>query len=251
MALILLTTASMIMVTEAWGDPARERPVIAKYPRLLPWLDDIDKAHRALHEAQAASDIQPELKRLTEKATALDAEHDRLARGIHQTITGMAELTFDNEQSAALLQLRDELFPSGRSIINRSYLDQAGEASLMESRLSLPSRHLLAHVPVLSSHLGEYVHAWKEVAIELGDVERERIHLTRDQKDESATSIGKARKLWVNAVSAFRYVLDRERELSAADRRRILEPLDTALAKATAKRRASTKSKELASEAED
>lgn len=238
-----LTTASMVSVTVALVDPERERPIFAKYPRLLPWLADIEAAHQGLYEIQSRA-RSPELAALNERATALDAEHDRKARGLHEVITGLAELSDDAEKALRLIELRDQLFPSGRSIVNRTYLDQAGEASLMDSRLSGPSRDLLRDVVVDGVALMEHVEAWQKAASELGQVESERVRLAKEEKVQSIASLGKARNAWVGAMSALRFVIDREKELTDGDRRRLLEPLETALAKTAAKKKAGAKSAE-------
>src|SRR5690606_23454437 len=131
-----------------------------------------------------------------------------------------------------------ELFPQGRAITRRSYLDQAGEASRIEARLSVRSQQLLQCNRFNDRPLIDYVREWQEAGLALGEAEQERILLAKE--DPSKPSVGKVRNAWISAVNAILAMLNREPDLSEADRRRILEPLETALAKAEAKKRAKT-----------
>lgn len=237
-----LTTASMVTVTGALLDPERERPIFAKYPRLLPWLSDIEAAHEGLHEVQTlAPKVSPALSTLNERAASLDAEHDRLARGIFDTLSGLISLTEDTERASLLLRARDELFPKGLSIVNRTFLDEAGEAQLLDSRLSDGSRKLLCELPIEGVTLNQYVLFWQKAGLTLGEVEAERVRLAKDEKAQSIASLGRARLAWVSAMNALVFVIEREKELTQDDRRRLLEPLETALAKASAKKKAGAK----------
>lgn len=242
-----LTTASMVTVTAALIDPERERSIIEKYPRLLPWLEDIEAAHRGLYETQTRAP-SPELAAMNEQATALDAEHDRRARGLYAVIEGLVELSDDADEASRLGELHEQLFPAGRSITKRTYLDQAGEAQLLESRLSERSRRLLGEVMVHGIALGKHVHAWQKTAIELGQLEADRVRLAKDEKAQVLTTLGKARSAWVSAMNSLLFVLDREKTLTDQDRRRLLEPLETALSKIAAKKKARAKGAEPESE---
>lgn len=238
-----LTTASMVEITAAWIDPHQERSIIEKYPRLLPWVQDIAGAHGTLYDIHTRAPSAT-LAALNERATALDAEHDRRARGLHSVIEGLIDLSDDPDEAAQLRELHEQLFPAGRSITKRSYLDQAGEARLLDSRLSDGSRRLLDTVVVHGKPLRKHVEAWKEAALELGRVEAERARLAKDEKEQELTTLGKARNAWIAAMNAFLFVLDREPTLTPDDRRRLLEPLETALAKAEAKKKAKGKGAE-------
>jgi hypothetical protein len=59
---------------------------------------------------------------------ALDDLHDRKVRGIFGVLTALAELADDAEKAAGYLDLRGQLFPSDLKAIQRSYLDESGEA---------------------------------------------------------------------------------------------------------------------------
>lgn len=237
-----LTTASMATLSAAWLDPERERPLLAKYKRIAPWIEDIESAHAVLHEVQSNTSAAPEaLALLNERAIALDAVHDRKARGLHAALSGFADLSDDPNESAELITLRDELLPSGRSIVNRSYLDQAGEASFVDSRLSLQSKARLQTTLAVGFPLATHVEAWKAAAFELGQVEAERVRLVKESKQATLVSLSKARNTWIAATNALLYAIKGEKGMEEADRRRILEPMETALAKAAVKKVAAGK----------
>lgn len=234
-----LTTASMVAISNAWTDPERERPLFAKYKRLAPWLEDVEAAHARLHEAQTSTKAAPpELIAINERAALLDAIHDRKVQGLHELLSALAKLSEDANQASEFITLRDELLPSGRAIVNRSYLDQAGEASFIDSRLSKRSKELLRDVTVDCIPLGKHVEDWKRSAAELGEVEAVRVRMAKEAKEVSIASLGKARNEWIAAVNAVVFAVDREKGMTVEDRRRLLEPLETALAKAARKKAA-------------
>lgn len=236
-----LSNASMTIVTNDWLNPDKERPLLLGLTRVAPLLGDLEDAHRDLLDFQNyATRLSPEMIGLNEKAAALDARHDRQARGIHDLLASLAELADDPNDAALLLTVKSEIFPQGKLITNRSYLDQAGEAELVEKRLSERSKKLLEVLVVCELSLETYVSEWRKTARALGEVEKERLLLAQANKAAPQLSIGKVRIAWIRAVKDIVAMLARETELSEADRRRILEPLETALAKAAKRKAAST-----------
>src|SRR5690606_501781 len=81
-----------------------------------------------------------------------------------------------------------------------------------------------------------YVSAWQAAGRELGEVETERRILAKEPPDRP--TLREVRNAWIAAVKAIVTMLDWEKDLSEADRRRILEPLESELAKAEARKRA-------------
>lgn len=234
-----LSSSTMTVISRDWLDPAKERPILLGLSRVAPLLADLEDAHRDLLEFQNPPvKISPEMAALNERAIVLDALHDRKARGIHDLLGSVAELTDDADDATTILAARDELFPQGKSITKRSYIDQAGEAARSEKRLSERSRRLLQHLTIRNITLEKYVNEWRTTAVQLGDVEKQRILLAKETQATPQLSVGKARNAWISAVNAILSMLDREKGLSDADRRRLLEPLETALARAAAKKRA-------------
>jgi len=239
MALRDLTSETMTVISRDWLDPAKERPILASLRRVAPLLPDLEQAHRDLLEfQQPAPRVSPEMAALTQRVTELDAQHDRLARGIHTVIAGLIDLTEDTDQADDWRAAQAELFPEGKSITKRSYIDQAGEASRVEARLSDRSRVLLDRLRLGDRSLLDGVRRWQQAAHELGEAEKERILLAKE--DQPKPSVGKVRNTWIGVVNTILAMLDREVDLSEADRFKVLEPLETALAKAAARKRSAS-----------
>lgn len=239
MALKDLTTETMTVISRDWLDPAKERSILARLARVSPLLVDLAIAHHDLLENQQPSPkVSPEMVALNQKVLELDARHDRLARSLHNILEGLVELTDDPDESASWRAVQDELFPQGKSITKRSYIDQAGEATRVEGRLSERSQRLLEEHTVGGVPLMHHVRRWQMAGIELGEAEKQRILLAKESPQ--TLSVGKVRNAWISAVNAILAMLDREKGLSEAERRRVLEPLETALAKAEARKRSKT-----------
>jgi len=239
MRFIDLSNEAMTVISRDLLDPAKERPILARLSRVAPLLVDLESAHRDLLTHQTPPPkVAPEMAALNEKVTLLDARHDRLARGLYDLFDGLAALTDDADESDAWRVVQQELFPQGKSIINRSYIDQAGEAVRVATRLSDSSRTLLERFSVGGTPLIEYVRRWQMAGTELGEAEKQRILLSKESPE--TRSVREVRNAWIGAMKAILAMLDREKDLGEVERRRVLEPLETALAKAAARKRSKT-----------
>ena len=238
MGYIDLSNQAMAVISGAWLDPNKERPLLAALPRVAPLLVDLGVVHDGLVSYDQTPKHSERLAELYQKVAELDARHDRLARGLHDYLSGAIELVENPAEADALRDLQRELFPQGKSITKRSYIDQAGEAPYVEQRLSDRSRRVLQTLFVGGRPLEHHAQRWLAAAKELGAVETERRVLAKEKPD--TPTLRQLRNEWVGIVKTIVSLLDRETGLSEADRRRILEPLESELAKAEAKKRAST-----------
>jgi hypothetical protein len=232
-----LSSAKMVAISGAWLDPSKERPLLERLSRVRPLLPDLDEAHHGLQVFQQRAPTGGEKARpMVPTTTRLDAQHDRLARGVHGLCGALAMLTEDPAESEAFLTLQRQLMPQGLSITRGTYLEEAGQAELVNERLSPASNALLESTQVRGRSLREYVDSWRTTAKALGTAEADK---TRLAAEPSTGSRGFARNAWTTAVNALLHMLEREKTLTADERRQLLEPLETALAKAaTAKARA-------------
>lgn len=234
MDLLLLPTAAMFTIGGAWLDPERERPLIECLSLAGPLLGKIDEAQTGLVQFQNAGKVEhPEVRSLITQTTALDAEHDRLARGMHAIVSGITEIS--SPQSAeAYRALLKQLFPTGLGIVQQSYLVEAGDADLRDGRLSAESRRLLEgtviNTPDGARALTTLLEEWNRSSRDLGEAESKKAQLKRESVNES--SRGPARKEWAKIVSHFIATLALEGGLSQQDRARLQEPLESAVAKA-------------------
>lgn len=248
MAVPDLATAAMIIISGAWLDPEKEQPIIECLPLAGPLLGKIKEAHQGLVDYQnAGRQERPEIRELIAQTTALDADHDRYTRGIHSILGGFAEVVENPDTTNRYRSLQSALFPTGLDINKQSYLVQAGEPELREGRLSDDDKKLLEATVVTTPEgprtLRELVDTLTKIAHALGEAEIKKQRLRKDPGAPS--SRGPARQAWARIVSHFLATLDHEDGLSEEDRRRILEPLQTALAKA-AQARARAKKKGVA-----
>ena len=243
MALIDLPTETMVTITGAWLDPAKERPIIERCLRAAPLLVDIAKVHEDLVVFQnRGKGKSPEVLALQAKTSELDEAHDRIARGLSLVLNGFSEICRGYGAADPYSQVASELFPRGLLVTKDSYLAQAGEVSLREQRLSDASKRLLEATVIRTPHgdqsLRDIVNRWGQIALELGAAEAEKSRARAGHSVEG--SAGPARRAWVKVVSLFVQTLELETGLSEAERRAILLPLQEAEAKA-AKRKAAAK----------
>jgi len=239
MALHELATGEMAVITSHWTSPEHQRPIIERHRRLAPLLEDLEEVHRNVAVFQnSGKGESADVVSLRAKTSQLDADHDRLARGIHHLLLAAVELVDDDEDKARWERLRQELFPRGLGINQQRYLVQAGDAVLREQRLSPESQDLLATTSVTrrgaTTTLRGLVDRWGKVAVELGEAESEKVRLQAGHTVES--SRGPARRAWASTVSLFLQVLDRDKGVTEDERRVLLEPLRTAEAKAARRR---------------
>lgn len=247
MSLLDLATPKMVAISFAWLDNERERPLIHGLSLAGPLLAKIENAHKGLVDFQNAGKGElPEVRELITTTTALDADHDRFARGIHSVTSGLVD--FSGPQIAnGYRALRAALFPTGLDINKQSYLVQAGEPVLREGRLSDDDKLLLEATLVTTPEgtvsLRALLDHLTATAQALGEAEARKIRLK--QESASPSSRGPARKAWARIVAHFLATIELEEALSPQDRRRILEPLENALVKA-AQARARAKKKGVA-----
>lgn len=231
-----LTTEAMVGVTSAWVDSARDRARLAALPRVAPLLTDVDAAHAGLVSFQVAPKRSPQAQALIDRAAELDALHDRKARGIHGLLAACALLADDLERADIFTSALTELFPDGLSIVHRTYLEQAGQAELLEQRLGASTRELLEGFTVGRSTLRAETDAWIAAARQLGEVKAEKARLDAEAPVPT-TTITAARNAWIGTVNAVLHMIELETEASPEVRAAILRPLEQALDKATAARK--------------
>jgi hypothetical protein len=230
-----LTTPTMATITAAWLDAARERPLFEAAPRLSPFLGDIEAVHEGLTRFQRRDATTAALlTAFVARSAKFDVSHDRLARGLWNTMTGMADLLGEGEESEALLVARDELLPHGLLTVNLAYSDEVGNALLALDRLSEPSRAAIKKHGVLGKKLTAWVAAWRDSAKALGEAEAERVERlgAADLDVGTPADAVRARNDWIRVVSFVVGALPFEKSLDAGAQRRILQHLEAADARA-------------------
>lgn len=238
MSLRDLSTQSMVTIISAWLDPDLERKdieALEKAAFLLPTLEEA-KTTLIATQARPTDILAPEISAVQKAQTAVDGTHDRKSRGTHGALTAFAELVDDPDKAAQILALRDKLFPQGLSVVKWSYTDEAGEAELVEARLTAQDRALLKQLSYPGGKLFDAHEARIAAARKLGELEQKKQGLIRasESKDGKVgpSDVVKARNAWIRAVRAFVGILDLEKNLAAKTREKILGPLEEAERKA-------------------
>lgn len=241
MSLRDLSTPTMVTIVAAWIDPARERRLLETLQRTAFLLPTLAEAHQMLVSTQATvpEGESSELPAVQQEQAELDSEHDRKVRGIYGALTAFAELVDNPDKAAQYLGLRDKLFPEGLAVVNWSYVDEAGEADLVEGRLSHADRVLLKYLPYPGGKLWDAHERRLASARRLGELERKKQELMRARETREGRlgpiDVIKARNAWIRAVRAFLGVLELEKNIAPEMRRRILGPLEDAVRKAAAR----------------
>lgn len=202
MALIRMTTPEMVqisapLVTE--GNAARD--AILNVPELAGLIPRLEAAHNALHDTQPGPD-DPRLAALQEKEAGVDLRHDTIIRGSHMFLTALALLSPDTDTAATFERLRDFLLPAGLDTTQKTYREEAGAASLLETRLAgdPAARKQLKDIPVLRQNLGHFVEGWMKEAARLGELENERAAITGTPG--TGARVVAARHQWIRTMNA-------------------------------------------------
>jgi len=237
MALRNLSTETMLALSGAWLEQASPaRRLLETIPLAAALLPRLEAAHTKLlaHEAQATGERLPAaIEAIREEELVVDLRHDKKARGVYLALSAFAELADSNEEAAAIVDLRELLFPRGTSIVTRPYLEEAGEARLVRERVNAEVRALLATLPSVSGRsLASEVDAWITAGHALGALETERgeaeAALAASPLDTSARSIGRTRTAWIRVVTAIVDNLALEEELDLELEAHVLAPLRNA-----------------------
>jgi hypothetical protein len=234
----LLSTESMLSVFDHWLDPEGARPAIQALDRASRLLPDILMSRDALQNAHAPRvEGTAEQVRLQTHAGNLDVRHDRKARGIDKVLDGLSELVDNDDLALKLQELRHQVLgPQGLKVTQSSYLDEAQNAKLADTRLSADSAALLREIQVHNLSLAGWVRTWQEAARELGEVEAQRATLDADIaiRVQPADKV-RARNQAIRLFHAFSSMLEMDEPTPEA-RVAITSKLNAALAKAARKR---------------
>ena len=198
MALKRLSMEEMIQISTPWvnaGDAAGE--ALGKIPLLTALLPTLQSVHGMLFGLRAQR-LDPKTQRLAQEASALDAKHDELVRGIHGALTLLASLS---EASDEILRLRDTLLPEGLSHTLKTYRGEAGHAAMVAAQLDTNAKASLKSLTLNDKSLMDLVQAWFDTAKQLGELEETRTRLN-PPTGPSAADINTARLRWVRTVNA-------------------------------------------------
>jgi hypothetical protein len=232
MALKDLTPATMLEISGAWLGP--KRALFDQMPRAQSMLGDLEQAHDNLSDAMGAQ-ADTSLDDMTSQQQALDALHDRTARGVNFVLTGLAELASDDATIADTKELLSVLFPKGISIINASYLDEAGTAKAVEASLTDAHKKSLKAINLPTGSLLASVKTWFKAAADLGTLTQQKAEAAANPPRKVTPNLLAERTAWARVVKGILSMI--EFDAPPEDVLTQIEgPLNQELAKATKKR---------------
>lgn len=238
MALRDLSIETMVTVVGAWVAEKRDRSVIAKYPKLAPFLPDLDALHDTLLSAgqRVPTTAPEELAAVRAEIKALDERHDAVVRGVDLVMAGLAQLAVKPATRATLEALRDKLLPEGRRVVMWSLRRQGGAAERALSRLSPAEKKALRELKIPGGTLLGFFNERVTLARKLVDLDQRRLALLSEQVvEEPAGGTYDGVLAFVRTAGLFIAVADASR-LDEDDRRRLFGSLEAALELAEGRR---------------
>jgi hypothetical protein len=98
----------------------------------------------------------------------LDVRHDDVLRGCYLLPEALAFLTKNRALAAKLTNLQKVLLPEGLLATQKSYREEAGQATLLKSRLSNEDIALLKQIKTADGTLWDAIKEWEQLARKLG-----------------------------------------------------------------------------------
>ena len=184
-----------------------DRQVLASISATAALLPELDSAHGSLLSTQVKPEAQTRLAAIIMAERSLDVRHDDLIRGLSGLLTSLAYLTPDAELAARVLHVLSVLLPDGLDAVTKSYREEAGQAALLESRLSPADVTLLKRIKILEGTAFDSVKEWMSVGAQLGALEDERAGLP-ETRGPAPADVVMARNKWIRTINAMRSVLD-------------------------------------------
>jgi hypothetical protein len=184
-----------------------DRLLLAAIPATAALLPTLDGAHRQLLIAQPKAAMPERAAAIILEERALDIRHDTVIRGIFLFLQALAYLAATADESKQLLDLQQVLLPEGLAATQKTYREEAGQAALLESRLTPAQIALLKKLKTPSGTLWASVQEWIQLGAALGKLEDERGGGGTDVATPTAAEGLAARNRWIRTVNAIISVL--------------------------------------------
>lgn len=206
-----ISAAKMVSISEAWLDPARDRPKFEALASGKGLLDLIRSAHEGILATQKTDDpVSREMTSISERQSRLDKLHDRKIRAVYHLLNGLSEASDDPNEIVAYISARDELLPRGLSATKDSYLEEAGHVEIAGKRVSAASKGLLKKIALpRGKTLWDVVEQWFAAGRELGALEHQKDRLEATP-GASASEALRARNTWIRVVRHIESTLELE-----------------------------------------
>ncbi|UJR87044.1 hypothetical protein [Sandaracinus amylolyticus] len=200
MALKSLTNAQIVELTaELLARGGKRRKALEAVRGAEGPLGQLERAYDGMIAAQPPPNTA--LAKLVTEMTSLDARHDACVRALLYRVDSEIVIAETDEARVSLGLLRDALFPTGAAIVQRSYVEEAGEGKLRDARVSASMRRTLAKLKFLDGRTGEELFALlQSSARALGEGEVKRAAL--GEEGQLVLKSGAARNQWIRVVNS-------------------------------------------------
>lgn len=230
MQLSRLTISEMLSISRLYLDA--EHPAhhsLVKMPEAASLLPRLREAHDLLSASQSADDRRA--ASIKQEVSALEAEHDDLAMGIHHIVNSMAILAETDEARRRWQRLHEVLLPISGKFASTSHKTEAGNAALLQQILDgLPplDKGLLRAQFFGKRSIFEIVERWVAVGQELGQKELERRAVPVTPGDDTLAACKAQWVKTIGAISALLKMADFLGELPLDVKQNVLTPLHAA-----------------------
>lgn len=236
----VLSMQRMLVLSRYWLTNTEAQAAFASHELGLALRKQIAQAYEDLSNLQKRRyDARALLDAIRKILESLDDIHDRFARALHAHLTGLLLAARNPDESRWYADTQALLFPSGLSIVNSSYADEAGMAEAVKKQLTPEIMNKLAMSRVGEHTLADLVNGWLDSGIELGErvIERERLQasITGDGDEVELVSTHQVRGRWKRTTHAMLAAIDLM-DLSEPMRRALVEPLERMIAQALRER---------------
>ena len=207
MALKRLATGEMVSLSgPLTQEKHSDRLLLAAIPATAALLPTLDSAHSRLLTAQPRAAMPERAAAIIVEQRTLDIRHDTVIRGVFIFLQALGYLTASAEESKQLVDLQQVLLPEGLLATQKSYREEAGQAALLESRLTPAHVALLKKLKTPNGTLWTSIQEWIQLGAALGKLEDERGG-SPDAVGPTAAEGLAARNRWIRTVNAIISVL--------------------------------------------
>lgn len=205
MALKNLTTREMAKEGADLVRPgSKERLALEAIPEAAKLIPHLEQAHAGVLAAQPPS--ESELSAIIDRITVLDVRHDDLIRSFIDRLASERTATTNEGTRDLMTRVLIALVPEGRSLVMRSYLEQAGAGVLREARITDVHRAVMAKLKTYDeeSYLTLYAEL-QDVTAEIGRLEKSRT--ITEAENDLVLKTRDARNRWITAINTLASVL--------------------------------------------
>jgi hypothetical protein len=207
MALKRLATGEMVSLSgPLTQEDHPDRLLLAGIPATAALLPTLDSAHRQLLIAQPKAAMPERVAAIILEERTLDIRHDTVIRGVLMFLQALAYLTTNPEEAKQLIELQQVLLPEGLLATQKTYREEAGQAALLESRLTPAHIALLKKIKTPNGTLWSSIQEWIQLGAALGKLEDERGGGVDAVSPTAADGLA-ARNRWIRTVNAIISVL--------------------------------------------